>query len=139
MTEKSNLGLKVFGVAAIIYAVALFGGTTPLLLVAGYCLIKETNYDLRKIAVKAVVLNFVFLVINRILVSVLNGVFWLANKIVELIGGSYYAGFSIGSIISFVEFVVFMILIIAALAKKNIKLPVIDDFADKLLEKNEEN
>lgn len=51
--EKTKFGLSVALVSAFVYLVALFGGYTPLILVAGYILIAEENAQLKKAAVTA--------------------------------------------------------------------------------------
>lgn len=58
--EKTKLGLSVTFMSALVYLVALFGGYTPLLLVAGYILIAEESILLKKTAVTAIVLAIVF-------------------------------------------------------------------------------
>ena len=51
--EKTKLGISVGLFGAIIFAVALFGGYIPSILLVGYVLLMETNEWLRKSAVKA--------------------------------------------------------------------------------------
>ena len=62
--EKTKLGLSVSIMGAFVYLVALFGGYTPLLLIAGYILIAEESIRLKKTAVTAFLLAIAFSVLS---------------------------------------------------------------------------
>ena len=65
--EKTKLGLSVTIMGALVYLVALFGGYTPLLLIAGYILIAEENIRLKKTAVTAFLLAVAFSVLSFVI------------------------------------------------------------------------
>lgn len=58
--EKTKLGISVGLFGAAIFLVALGGGMTPLLLLAGYVFFKEENVWLKKNAVKAIAVLLVY-------------------------------------------------------------------------------
>ena len=62
--EKTKLGLSVAVMGAVVYLTALFGGYTPLLLVAGYVLIAEESAQLKKNAVTAFLVMLAFSAVN---------------------------------------------------------------------------
>ena len=65
--EKTKLGLSVAVMGAIVYLTALFGGYTPLLLVAGFIFIVEENVQLKKTAVTAFLLLLAFSAVNFVI------------------------------------------------------------------------
>ena len=65
--EKTKLGLSVTIMGALVYLVALFGGYTPLLLIAGYILIAEESIRLKKSAVTAILLAIAFSVLSFVI------------------------------------------------------------------------
>lgn len=65
--EKTRLGLSVGVVGAAAYLLSLFGGYIPVLLLVGYVLMFETNGWLKRMAVKAAVLTFLFSVATAVI------------------------------------------------------------------------
>lgn len=53
---KTKLGISVGLLGTMVYFAALFGGYTPVILLAGYVLLFEENEWLKKAAIKAVAL-----------------------------------------------------------------------------------
>lgn len=117
--EKTKLGLPVRVMAAVIFFTSLFGGYVPLILTAGYVLLREDNKWLRKSAFRAVFLMLLFSGIETVVGSV--------NEILSIIGNIYDTFIQIPinfddiliSAISIVKTAVFIILGIKALCHKD--------------------
>lgn len=117
--EKTKLGLPVRVMAAVIFFASLFGGYVPLILTAGYVLMREDNKWLRKSAFRAVFLMLLFSGIETVVGSV--------NEILSIIGNIYDTFIQIPinfddiliSAISIVKTAVFIILGIKALCHKD--------------------
>ncbi|MBQ8821425.1 MAG: hypothetical protein IJZ82_02170 [Lachnospiraceae bacterium] len=58
--EKTKLGISVGFFGAMVFLIALGGGMTPLLLLAGYVFFKEENVWLKKNVVKAIAVLLVY-------------------------------------------------------------------------------
>ncbi len=58
--EKTKLGISVGFLGAMVFLIALGGGMTPLLLLAGYVFLKEENAWLKKNVVKAIAVLLVY-------------------------------------------------------------------------------
>lgn len=135
--EKTKLGLSVGVMGALIYFTALFG-MTPLLLAAGYVLIRETDEWLHKCALRALVLV--------IAVKLLGVLFGFGDTFFGMLNGAFghypfnlhldyplnIDGIILG-IAGIAENVLLVILGIMALSKKGIALPGIDTLTDKAL------
>lgn len=134
--EKTKLGLSVAIMGAIVYLTALFGGFTPLLLVAGYILIVEENADLKKTAVTALMILLTFSAVNfiigllpdvqTILLSLLN-IFGINDIYLPFINN--IANF-LYSVIGLLRELVFIFLAGLSILKKPLKLPFIDKLFD---------
>ena len=134
--EKTKLGLSVAIMGAIVYLTALFGGFTPLLLVAGYILIVEENADLKKTAVTALMILLTFSAVNfvigllpdvqTILLSLLN-IFGINDIYLPFINN--IANF-LYSVIGLLRELVFIFLAGLSIFKKPLKLPFIDKLFD---------
>lgn len=134
--EKTKLGLSVAIMGAIVYLTALFGGFTPLLLVAGYILIVEDNADLKKTAVTALMILLAFSAVNfvigllpdvqTILLSLLN-IFGINDIYLPFINN--IANF-LYSVVGLLRELVFIFLAGLSFLKKPLKLPFIDKLFD---------
>ena len=134
--EKTKLGLSVAIMGAIVYLTALFGGFTPLLLVAGYILIVEENADLKKTALTALMILLTFSAVNfvigllpdvqTILLSLLN-IFGINDIYLPFINN--IANF-LYSVIGLLRELVFIFLAGLSILKKPLKLPFIDKLFD---------
>lgn len=134
--KKTKLGLSVAIMGAIVYLTALFGGFTPLLLVAGYILIVEENADLKKTAVTALMILLTFSAVNfvigllpdvqTILLSLLN-IFGINDIYLPFINN--IANF-LYSVVGLLGELVFIFLAGLSILKKPLKLPFIDKLFD---------
>lgn len=135
--EKTKLGLTVGTMGALVYFTALFG-ITPLLLAAGYVLIRETDEWLHRCALRALSLV--------IAVKLLGVLFGFGDTLFGMINGAFghypfnlhldyplnIDGILLG-IVGIAEGVLLVILGIMALSKKGFALPGIDTLIDKAL------
>jgi uncharacterized membrane protein len=134
--EKSKLGLPVGLFGALIFAMAYFGGYMVLFLLVGYVLIREEDAWLRRTAVKAVLVSVAFSVIN-LLLGLVPDMIGIVDDLFNVFGSYFSIPFIsnvlnlLGSIISFVKMLVFVALGVLCLSKKQVKIPVIDDFLEK--------
>ena len=134
--EKSKLGLPVGLFGALIFAMAYFGGYTVLFLLVGYVLIREEDAWLRRTAVKAVLVSVAFSVIN-LLLGLVPDMIGIVDDLFNVFGSYFSIHFIsnvmnlLGSILSFVKMLVFVNLGVLCLSKKQVKIPVIDDFLEK--------
>ena len=134
--EKTKLGLSVSLVGAIIFLAALFGGYTPLLLVAGYVLIVEESTQLKKTAVTACLLAIAFSLLSfliglipellSVLISLLQifGVYDLHFSFINNVTNFLYTALSVIKEVTFV-----FLAGLAALGK-----PFIPAFVSKIID-----
>ena len=134
--EKTKLGLSVSLVGAIIFLAALYGGYTPLLLVAGYVLIVEESTQLKKTAVTACLLAIAFSLLSfliglipellSVLISLLQifGVYDLHFSFINNVTNFLYTALSVIKEVTFV-----FLAGLAALGK-----PFIPAFVSKIID-----
>ena len=83
---KTKLGISVALLGSAVYFLALFGGWLPVIIVAGYILLIESNEWLRKSAIKAVGICLFFSVLSAIIgfvpdaIALMNGIFNIFNE-----------------------------------------------------------
>ena len=133
---KTKLGVSVGLLGALVFFAALFGGYTPVLLVAGYILIGEEDEWLRKIAIKAVALLVLFSLLHAIIGLIPDALACLSN-LVSIFNGSF-SYYKVANIIdlftqalSIIKTCVFILLGIMAFGRKPLNIPVIDDLINK--------
>lgn len=85
---KSNLGISIGLLSAIMYGVAYFGGYIPLLVLVGYVLLVEPNDWLKYVAVKALCLNFMFSVLS-VVITFIPEVLSVIQSFIYLFNGSF--------------------------------------------------
>lgn len=133
--EKSKLGLSVAVMGAIVYLTALFGGYTPLLLVAGYILIVEESTQLKKTAITAFLLMLVFSAVNFViglLPDILDMFYsflqifkvYVHLNVIDSIANFLY------SAVSLLREIVLIGLAVLALMKKPVNIPFINKLFD---------
>lgn len=76
---KTKIGVSVELLGAAVFFVALFGGYTPVLLVAGYILLCEDNAWLKKAAVKSVALLVSISVIVNVIGLIPDLLGWVSD------------------------------------------------------------
>lgn len=133
---KTKLGISVGLLGTMVYFAALFGGYTPVILLAGYVLLFEENEWLKKAAIKAVAL----LVSIAFLVTVINLIpdilSWIST-IVSVFKGTFNYSIvtSVISIfakaIDIIRTCLFLTLGVKALNQGTVAVP----FVDKLINK----
>lgn len=133
--EKTKLGLSVAVMGAIVYLTALFGGYTPLLLVAGYILIVEESTQLKKTAITAFLLMLVFSAVNFViglLPDILDMFYsflqifkvYVHLNVIDSIANFLY------SAVSLLREIVLIGLAVLALMKKPVNIPFINKLFD---------
>jgi len=134
--QKSRLGISVGLLGAAIYLVALFGGYIPLILLAGYVLLFEENPWLRRSAVKAGVIVFVFSLLSALIGFIPNAM-ELISDIVRIFNGSFYIPV-VSNIISLtntvlmiVQKILLLVLGIKALTQGNLPIGSVDNTVSK--------
>ncbi len=134
--QKSNLGISIGFLAAVVYLSALAGGYIPAILLTGYILIKEENLWLRRAAVKAVALLVCFGILSGLIGLVPGALSWIQN-LVEIFKGEFNFGIIsrivnlIQDTISLIRTVLFLLLGLKAFKQGTIVVPVIDDVVTK--------
>lgn len=135
--QKTKLGISVGLLGAVVFFAALFGGYTPVILLAGYILLREENEWLRRAAVKAVVLMVSFGFLLNLIGLIPDLLSWLGS-VVSVFGG-YFNYSVISSIVSVVTKAIdiirtclFLLLGVKAFNQGTITVP----FADRIIEKN---
>ena len=136
---KSRIGISVGFLGALSFFLAQFVGYTPLILLVGYVLLREKNDWLRFICTKALVLALCFTVITSVLYLVPDFL-GIINAICRIFDGSGVKTpvfnsilNSLETILNFVEKYLFVILGCLAFFMKTIRIPVIDNFVEKIV------
>lgn len=136
--QKAKLGVSVGLVGAALYFFGLFNGYLAMGLLAGYVLLVEEDAWLRKQAVRAVALLVCFSLLST-LIGLIPDFLGLIGDVVNLFEGSFsYSVVSkivrlLQDILSFVKIILFLLLGFKALGQTSLKLPVVDDLANRNL------
>lgn len=136
---KTKLGVSVELLAAAVFFVALFGGYTPVLLVAGYILLVEENAWLKKAAIKSVALLTAISLITYVIGLVPDVFDWLSSFL-RLIGLNI--SFSIissivylfTSAIAIVKILFFVLSGVKALKGETVAISSLDAMLDKYVD-----
>lgn len=134
--EKAKIGISVGVFGAIIYAVALFGGYLPTVLLIGYVLLMESNEWLKKTSVKALATLACFSIL-LLVVELIPDALNLITSFINIFGASLYFSFInevfsvISQVIYFIKDLLFIALIFKSFNQGTIKLPVVDNLINK--------
>ena len=137
--QNTKLGISAGLIGAVLFLMGLGEGYIPLLLIAGYVLIAEDNVWLKRTAVKAIVVTFLFSILY-ILIDLLPDFLDLINDFMALFDESLSnKAFEIlreliiffRSSVSILKVVFYFLLIIKALKNATIIIPPIDNFVNK--------
>ena len=136
--EKSKFGISTALLAAIIYLACYYGGITPTLLVVGAILILETNTEVKKHALRAVILLFAFAVLSSAIYLLPNLITCISNLLSLLtINFDLYIvtriASAITSVFELLEKITFIALAFLALCNINIQIPGVDGLIEKHL------
>ena len=133
---KTKLGISVTMLAAATYFLGFFSGYVVLALIAGYILLCETDENLKKSAVRAVVISLAFSLISAVIGFIPN----LINVIDDLLR-IFDESFSIevisniiifiNTVLGLLEKVIMLGLGLLALLNKTVKIPGLDDLIEK--------
>lgn len=136
--EKTKLGISVELLGVIVFAAALFGGYFPLLLVAGYILLREENEWLRKSAVQAVTTSIVFSFLIYTVGLIPDALDWFGS-LINIFGTSFYFSVvngiinAVTSALSIIREVLFLLMILKAFKQESIQVPVVDKIIEKYM------
>lgn len=136
--QKTKLGISVGLLGSAIFLCGLFGGYTPMLLLAGYVLLFEENEWLKKTGVKAVVLMTVIGVLVTA-IGLVPDLFDLLTGSIEVFGIHFKFSFIdslfdvINDAIIMIRTILFLILGIKALNQGTVKIPVVDGLINKYM------
>ena len=137
--QKSNFGISVGVVGAAAYLLSLFGGYIPTLLLVGYVMLFEPNQWLKRTALKAGVITFMFSVLYALIgllpdaLSTLHSFFALFNGrlSVPFIGDLCTV---LNKVANLGETCLLLALAIKALDMKTIVISFVDNFVGKCME-----
>lgn len=137
--QKSNLGVSVGVVGAAMYLLSLFSGYLAALLLIGYVLLFESDTWLKRTAVKAAVITFMFSVASA-LVGLLPSCITTIHSFLYLFDSEFYITF-VSSLVSFLrnvlsltQTVLMLGLAWKALSHKTIVISFVDSFVNKCME-----
>ncbi len=134
--EKTKLGISIGLMGALLYAVGLFGGYFLTIAAFAYVLLREENTWLKQTAVKALALAFLFPVIG-VVIGVIPDIVGLANNVMSLFDETFSMEIIneievvLRNIANIAEYVIFILLGILALAKKTVRIPLVDAAIEK--------
>lgn len=134
--EKSKLGISVCLLGAFTFLTGYLG-VVPMIIVAGYILLKEDSKSLKKIAVGTIALSLALTALG-LCIGVLDNIFSMFNLGGWMYGTVMYKitnGFItvLHTIVYLAEKIVFGLLALFALLGKEVKIPLIDKFVEKHL------
>lgn len=136
--EKTKLGISVELLGVIVFAAALFGGYFPLLLAAGYILLREENEWLRKSAVQAVTTSILFSFLIYTVGLIPDALDWFGS-LTNIFGTSFYFSVvngiinAVTSALSIIREVLFLLMILKAFKQESIQVPVVDKIIEKYM------
>lgn len=134
--QKTKLGLSVGLVGALLYACGLFGDWFIIIAAVAYVLILEENIWLKKTAVKALLLAFLFPVL-RTVIGVVPDLIGVVEELLSIFNVSFRLAVVTGffnmlrSIVSIAEYIVMIALGICALSQATVHIPLVDDLINK--------
>ncbi|MCR5154213.1 MAG: hypothetical protein K6B75_05120 [Lachnospiraceae bacterium] len=141
--EKTKLGISVALMGTLVCIAPLVGSSIPLIIIAGYILLRESDTWLKTTALKAVAIFFFFELLTIMIGFIPNILVWLENFI-DLFDGIMDISIIrrifnlIGSAITICERIFLSILAILALNKRSISVPFIDKIVKAHFSSSEE-
>lgn len=137
--QKSNLGVSVGVVGAAMYLLSLFSGYMAALLLIGYVLLFESNTWLKRTAVKAAVVTFMFSLASALLglvpscISTIHSFLYLFDSEFYLTFVSSLVSF-LRNVLSLAQTVLMLALAWKALSQSTIVITPVDSFVSKCME-----
>lgn len=136
--QKTKLGISVGLLGASICFIALIGGFTPTMLLAGYVFLKEDNEWLRKCVLKAIAVLLVIAFCINVVGLVPDLLSWISS-IVRVFNGKFDYAF-ISSMVSVINGALditrtclLLLLGVKALNQGTVNIPVIDGIISKYM------
>lgn len=133
--EKTRMGISVGLLGAALYFMGLIN-IVPLILLAGYVLLFESNEWLKKCAVKSVIIYVAFGLI-LVLLGMIDDVFGFLNVIIAWFPGAFRLDFPggidslISNAVSLIRSLLLVVLGFTALSQGSVKVGKIDNMVDK--------
>ena len=133
---RTRLGISVGLLSALLYFLCLFGGWTPILLVAGYIFLFESDEWLRSSAIKAIVIFLSFTILFSVIDFIPNGIS-LINDFVNIFNQFFSITLIskiitlINSMLAIIEKLLFLLLGFMALNQKSFQIGFIDRLVEK--------
>lgn len=133
--EKAKLGISIGLLGAAVYFMGLIN-TTGLIIIAGYILLVEANPWLRKCAVKALAILFIFALIP-VALSFVTDILSFINSVINGFGGEASLRWPLGIdnwvniAAGFIEKVLLVILGVTALSQGSVAVGPIDKMVDR--------
>ena len=143
--EKTRFGISAAIVAAAICLLGHYSGYLITGILVAYVLLAESNAFLRRMAVKVMAVMLLFSLANTVIYLIPN-ILSLIQSVIYIFDEYAYAteiynnGFVrfidfLSSVLSFVKMVVMLVMAVFALLGKEMKIPVLDKYLDKALQK----
>ena len=145
--EKTKLGIPVALMAAMVCLLGYYGGYVVAAIVVGYVLLAEENALLRRLAAKVLAMLLAFSLINTAIylipniLSLFRTLIYVFNE--YAFSEDYYNNWYnrlvdfVSSALSLLKTVLFLLMGGMSLFGKELKIPVLDEFLDKYLNKQE--
>ena len=137
--QKTKTGISVGLMAALVYSFGIIS-ITPMILLAGYVIVREDDEWLKKSAVKALMIVVIYYIVSGIL-GLGDNIFAFFNYFLGIIYSNkekylymdYPMSFDsfIINLVSLVKNLLLLILGFKAFTQKSIKLPLVDQFINK--------
>lgn len=133
---KTKLGISAGLMGAAIYFTFLFGGYTPLLILAAYVFFKEDNAWLKKSVVKALALGICFSLITTA-INLIPDAIGLLDSLTNLINKSFSISIIsklvrlLLSAVSFIRTILFLLLGLQALKMQDFPVGPVDKMVDE--------
>ena len=137
--QKTKLGTNIGVTGAAVYLLSLFGGYVPMLLLAGYVLLFEENGWLKRTALKAVVLTFLFS-IGSLAIGLLPDLISIVDSFANVFGGNIYIHqisslcSALSQILSLVKIILMVGLAMQACKMRTIIIGFVDRLVNKCVE-----
>ncbi len=133
---KTNLGVTAGLLGAAAYFLGLFGGWIPVLLIAGYVLLNESNEWLRQTVVKAAVIVAFFSVLSACISFIPNAIS-LIDDLLDIFNETFSVEVVsdivvfLGTALMILEKILFLVLGFMALSQKTIRFGPVDKLISK--------
>ena len=143
--EKTRFGIPAAVVAAVICLLGQYSGYLITVIAVAYVLLAENSAFLKRMAMKVLAVMLIFSLANTVislipdLLSLLQNTIWVFDKhadVYKLYNNGFVRFLSLlTEVLGFVKMLILLVMAIVAPMGKELKIPVLDDCLNKLLEK----